>query len=97
MYLIRNCVLRNMAVYMTVLAASCDCHMTLIFCCQDYPSVGLVGKLLLQENVIPIFMITQNEEVTSIYNVSTPLLFHCALLDKLALVTNGEEVAMFAS
>ena len=56
---------------LSYLSVSCDCHMTLLFCCQDYPSVGLVGRLLLQENVIPIFMITQNDQVTGTYNVGT--------------------------
>ena len=40
-----------------------------LICFQDYPSIGLVTKLLQQENVVPIYMVTRNEATEEIYNV----------------------------
>lgn len=74
MYLLQNGMLRTWQhCACLLLAVSCDCHMILLFCYQDYPSVGLVAKLLAQERVIPIYMITNNEAITSTYRVSVPL------------------------
>lgn len=55
-------------------AVSCDCHTSFLFCCQDYPSIGLVAKLLNQENVVPLYMVTSNREIEETYGVGLHLL-----------------------